>query len=105
MLNEDMQNTSYRFEAGMAPRFDVLRAKVEEVLESQEKVHEQANDALRLEISRYDAGISTQLDVFNAQTHLTKTRTTQIQALQDFVVALTCVQHAVGKDAPQPPAK
>jgi outer membrane protein TolC len=104
MLTEEMQNVTYRFEAGMAPRFDVLSAEVEKVLESQKKVHEQANDALRLEIARYDAGTSTQIDVLKAQTYLTEIRTTQIQALQDFVVALTCVQHAIAKDAPQPPA-
>jgi len=74
MLTEDMQNTSYRFEAGMAPRFDWLCAEVGAVLEPQEKVQEQADEAFRLEIVPYDAGTSVQLEVRNAQTHLTKAR-------------------------------
>lgn len=74
MLTEEIQTTTNRFEAGMAPRFDWLCAEVGEVLESQEKVQEQADDALRLEIVRYDAGTSTQLDVLNAQTYLAKAR-------------------------------
>jgi hypothetical protein len=74
MLTEDMRNTSYRFEAGRTPRFDGLCAEVGAVLESQEKVQVQADDALRLEIVHYDAGISFQLEVLTAQTRLAKAR-------------------------------
>ena len=76
-----------------------------EVLESQKKVQEQAEEALRLAIARYDAGTGTQLDVLNAQTSLTEARTTQIQALHDYMVARARLQHAIGQDVPQPLAK
>jgi outer membrane protein TolC len=97
-----MRNTTYRFEAGVAPRFDWLRAEVGEVLESQEKVQEQADDALRPEIVRYDAGTSTQLDVLNAQSYLAEAHIMQIQALHDFIVALVRLQRALVRDVPQP---
>lgn len=71
-----------------------------EVLESQKKVQEQAEEALRLATSRYDAGSSTQLDVLNAQTALTEARTTQIQALHDYAVARARLDHAIGQDVP-----
>jgi outer membrane protein len=97
-----MQDTTYRSEAGMASRFDWLRAEVEAVLESQEKVREQADDALRLASARCDAGTGTQLDVLTAQTSLAEARTTQIEALHDFMLALARLQRAIGQDVPQP---
>jgi TolC family type I secretion outer membrane protein len=76
-----------------------------EVLESQKKVQEQAEEALRLATSRYEAGTGTQLDVLNAQTALTEARTTQIQALRDYAVARARLERAIGHDvAPEPPA-
>ena len=45
-----------------------------EVLESQKKVQEQAEEALRLAKSRSEAGTGTQLDVLSAQTALTEAR-------------------------------
>ncbi len=48
-----------------------------EVLDSTEKVVEQADEALRLATSRYDAGTGTQLDVLAAETSLTEARTDQ----------------------------
>jgi len=76
-----------------------------EVLESQKKVQEKAEEALRLAIARYDAGTGTQLDVLNAQTSLTEARTTQIQALHDHMVARARLQRAIGQDVPRPLAK
>ena len=67
-----------------------------EVLESQKKVQEQAEEALRLATSRYDAGTSTQLDLLNAQTALTEARTTQIQALHDYEIARARLEHSIG---------
>src|SRR5262249_21764934 len=55
-----------------------------EVLESQKKVLEQAEEALRLARARAEAGTGTQLDVLSAQTALTESRTTQVQALHDY---------------------
>lgn len=71
-----------------------------EVLDSQTKVQEKAEEALRLATARYDAGTSTQLDVLNAQTALTEARTTQIQALHDYEVARARLDHAIGQDVP-----
>ena len=70
-----------------------------EVLESQKKVQEQAEEALRLATSRYDAGSGTQLDVLGAQTSLTEARTTQIQALRDYIVARARLERAIGQNA------
>jgi outer membrane protein len=71
-----------------------------EVLESQRKVQEQAEESLRLATSRAEAGTGTQLDVLNAQTALTEARTTQIQALRDYLVARARLLRAIGADTP-----
>jgi outer membrane protein len=76
-----------------------LEAK--EVLESQTKVQERAEEALRLADERYKAGTGTQLDVLNAQTSLTEARTTQIQALHDYAVARARLERAIGQDVPE----
>jgi outer membrane protein len=73
-----------------------------DVLKSQEKVLEEAEEALRLARARYDAGTGTQLDVLSAQTALTEARTTQIQALHDYEVARARLERAIGADIPQP---
>jgi len=70
-----------------------------EVLESQKKVQEQAEEALRLATARYEAGTSTQLDVLNAQTALTEARTTQVQAARDYLVARARLERAMGENA------
>jgi outer membrane protein len=69
-----------------------------EVLESQAKNIERAEEAIRLAVSRYDAGSSTQLDVLNAQTALTDARTTQIDAARDYLVARARLERAIGLD-------
>lgn len=67
-----------------------------EVLDSTEKVVEQAEEALRLATARYDAGTGTQLDVLAAETSLTEARTTQNVALRDYSVALARLERAIG---------
>jgi outer membrane protein len=67
-----------------------------EVLESEKKVVEQADEALRLAVARSEAGTGTQLDVLSAQTALTEARTTQIQALHDYEAARARLQRAIG---------
>jgi len=75
-----------------------------EVLESQQKVQEQADEALRLARARADAGTGTRLDVLNAETQLTQARTTQVQALHDYDVARARFERAIGQDmAPAAP--
>ena len=70
--------------------------EADEVLKSQEKVVEQAEEALRLARARSEAGSATQLDVLGAQTALTEARTTQVQALHDYAVARARLERAMG---------
>lgn len=74
--------------------------EAQEVLESQKKVLEQAEEALRLARARSEAGTGTQLDVLSAQTALTEARTTQVQALRDYDVARARLERAVGMKNP-----
>ncbi len=67
-----------------------------ETIESQKKVQEEAEEALRLAIARNDAGTGTQLDVLTAQTSLTTARSTQVQALHDYDVARARLERAIG---------
>ncbi|MBI5799322.1 MAG: TolC family protein [Verrucomicrobia bacterium] len=70
--------------------------EAKEVLESQKKVQEQAEEALRLANARTEAGTGTQLDVLNAQTALTIARSTQIEALHAYSVARARLERAMG---------
>jgi outer membrane protein TolC len=72
-----------------------------EVLESQEKVQEEAKESLRLAIARSDAGTGTQLDVLSAHTSLTQARSTQVQALHDYDVARARLERAIGLNVTQ----
>lgn len=72
-----------------------------EVLDSQLKVQEQADEALRLARARADAGTGTQLEVLDAETALTQARTTQIVALHDYSVARAKLERASGNDLVQ----
>jgi outer membrane protein TolC len=69
-----------------------------ETLESQAKVQEQADEALREANARAEAGTGTQLDVLDAETSLTQARTTQIQAQHDYVAARARLERAIGAD-------
>jgi outer membrane protein len=73
-----------------------------DVLESQKKVVEQAQEALRLASARNDAGTGTQLDVLSARTALTDAQTTQIQALHDYDAARARLERAIGMNMPLP---
>jgi outer membrane protein TolC len=72
-----------------------------EVLDSQQKVQEEADEALREASARVDAGTGTQLDVLDAQTSLTQARTTEIQALHDYDTARAKLERAIGADMTQ----
>jgi outer membrane protein TolC len=76
-----------------------------ETLESQKKVLEEADEALRLARTRNEAGTGTQLDVLSAQTALTDARTTQIQALHDYEAARARLERAIGMNVPRPPGR
>jgi outer membrane protein len=69
-----------------------------ETLESQQKVQEEADEALREAKARSEAGTGTQLDVLDAETSLTQARTTQLQAQHDYVTARARLDRAIGTD-------
>lgn len=96
----DWQDNARRIEQEVRTAYSAF-IEAREVLESQKKVQEQAEEALRLAAARYEAGSGTQLDVLNAQTALTQARTTQIEALRNYQVAVARVGRAIGTDAPQ----
>jgi outer membrane protein TolC len=75
--------------------------EAKEVLDSQEKVQEEADEALREAKARADAGTGTQLDVLDAETSLTQARTTNVQALHDYATARAKLERAIGEDMVQ----
>ena len=97
--------------AGTSPSGDIETVKIlnaaylkmtEQVrlsIVGQEKVVEQAEEALRLARARSEAGTGTQLDVLSAQTALTEARTTQVQALRDYSVARARLERAIGMNS------
>ncbi len=105
---EDINDVTRRIELEVRTAYsNFIEAK--EVLESQKKVQEEAEEALRLASARSSAGTGTQLDVLSAQTALTEARTTQIQSLHDYSVARVRLDRAIGQmvvekvPTPQPP--
>jgi outer membrane protein len=77
---------------------DFIEAK--EVLDSQVKVQEQAEESLREANARFDAGTGTQLDVLDAETSLTQARTTLVQSQHDYAAARARFERAVGTGIP-----
>jgi len=75
---------------------DFVDAK--EVLDSQQKVQEEADESLREAKARADAGTGTQLDVLDAETSLTQARTTLVTAKHDYATAKARLQRAIGAD-------
>lgn len=69
-----------------------------QLIASQGKVVEQADEALRLARERLAAGAGTQLDVLDADVARTKAKTTQQQALYAYNVGLAEFDRAVGAD-------
>jgi outer membrane protein TolC len=78
---------------------DFIEAK--EVLDSQLKVQEEADEALREARARAEAGTGTQLDVLDAETSLTQARTTDVLALHDYATARAKLERAIGEDMVQ----
>ena len=98
----DLDDQSRQIELAVRTAYsDFIEAR--ETLESQEKVQEEAEEALREANARAEAGSGTQLDVLDAETSLTQARTTQIQARHDYVTARAKLERAIGTD--QAPAK
>jgi outer membrane protein len=68
----------------------------EELVKSQEKNVELADEALRLAKARLDAGAGVQLDVLNAQTQLLQAQSTRLQALFGYNSSLAEFDRATG---------
>jgi len=96
----DLADTTRRIELEVRAAYSNF-IEAREVLESQKKVIEQAEEALRLANTRAEAGTGTQLDVLSAQTALTEARSTQVQALHDYDVTRARLERAVGGSAPE----
>ncbi len=95
--NTTLENQSRQIELQVRTAYsDLLQAR--ETLDSQEKVQEEADEALREAKARSEAGTGTQLDVLDAETSLTQARTTQIQAEHDYVAARAKFERAIGSD-------
>jgi len=68
----------------------------QELIKSQEKNVELADEALRLAKARLDAGAGVQLDVLNAQVQLLTAQTTRLQGLFGYVSSLAEFDRATG---------
>lgn len=93
----EIDDASRRIELEVRTAYSTF-IEAKEVLQSQEKVQEQAAEALRLARARSEAGTGTQLDVLSAQTALTQARTTQLQARHDYAVAKARLERAIGQE-------
>ncbi len=91
----ELDDTISRIELEVRTAYSIF-VQAREVLESQKKVQEQAEEALRLAKTRADTGAGTQLDVLSAETALTEARTTQILAKHGHVVAAAKLERAIG---------
>jgi outer membrane protein len=95
----DLADQSRQIELDVRTAYsEFIEAK--EVLDSQEKVQEEAEEALREANARADAGTGTQLDVLDAETSLTQARTTQVEALHDYTSARAKLERAIGVGLP-----
>lgn len=92
-----VEDTARQIELEVRTDYSIF-IEARETLESQQKVQEEADEALRLARARAEAGTGTQLDVLNAETSLTQARTTQLQALHDYDVARSRLERAIGND-------
>lgn len=61
-----------------------------------QKALEQARESMRLAEVRYKAGVSTQLELFDAQTALTQAETNHVNAVYDYYTAMARLEKAVG---------
>jgi outer membrane protein TolC len=93
----DLADQSRQIELAVRTAYsDFIEAR--ETLDSQQKVQEEADEALREANARSEAGTGTQLDVLDAETSLTQARTTLIQAQHDYVAARARLERAIGAD-------
>jgi outer membrane protein TolC len=67
-----------------------------QILQSAEKVVEQARESLRLSRARFAAGSGTQLDILQAESALSQARLTLLQSQYDYVVAVAKMEQSTG---------
>ena len=91
----ELDDTTRRIELEVRTAYSQF-IEAREVLDSQKKVQEAAEESLRLAKARADAGTATQLDVLDAETALTEARTTQSLAQRDYAVGVAKLERAVG---------
>ncbi len=70
-----------------------------QLIESQEKNVQEAEEAVRLAKARLDAGAGVQLDVLNAQVQLTTAQSTRLQALFGYNSSLAEFDRATGEQS------
>ena len=93
----ELQDRSRQVELNVRTSYsDFIEAK--EVLDSQSKVQEQAEESLREANARFDAGTGTQLDVLAAENALTEARTTLVTAQHDYASARARLERAIGAE-------
>jgi outer membrane protein len=91
----DLDDTKRNIELEVRRSYsDYLQAL--ELIESQKKTVEQAEESLRLAEAQFRAGTGTQLDVLSAQTALTETRSNSIQALYEYNTAIANLERVTG---------
>ena len=93
----ELTDESRQIELGVRTAYSEF-VQARETLDSQGKVQELAGESLREAQARTSAGTGTQLDVLNAETALTQSRTTQITAQHDYVAARAKLERAIGAD-------
>ncbi len=71
-----------------------------ELVKAAEKVVEQAEEALRLADSRYEAGAINQLDVLETRVALTDSRTNRLEANFRHIVAVAKLRRSIGEGKP-----
>lgn len=67
-----------------------------ELLTASQQTIEEATEALRLAEAKFHAGSATQLDVLTSQVSLTQSRTDQLTANYNYLVAVANVRKAIG---------
>ena len=75
--------------------------EAEELVNAAKKAVEQAEEALRLADSRYEAGAINQLDVLEARVALTDSRTNRLEANYRHIIALENLRRARGEGRPE----
>lgn len=67
-----------------------------ESIQASKKLVEQADEALRLAVGRYNSGIGTALETTDAQVALANARITYIQSLYNYNVSYARLERAMG---------